>query len=106
MRSLGQNLSQSELQEIINEIDTSKNGTIEFSEFLAVTCQKRKDADYEREIREAFEVFDRDHTGHITAAGLRHVLISLGEDVTDEEAAEIIRRADQDGDGRVSCKRI
>lgn len=31
MRSLGQNLSKSELQDMINEVDTDNNGTIDFS---------------------------------------------------------------------------
>ena len=31
MRSLGQNASESELQDMVNEIDTDSNGTIDFS---------------------------------------------------------------------------
>jgi calmodulin len=31
MRSLGQDASESELQDMINEIDTDNNGTIDFS---------------------------------------------------------------------------
>lgn len=30
MRSLGQNLSDAELQDMVNEIDVDKNGTIDF----------------------------------------------------------------------------
>jgi Ca2+-binding EF-hand superfamily protein len=52
---------------------------------------------------EAFKVFDRDNNGFISAAELRHVMTSIGEKLTDDEVDEMIREADQDGDGRIDC---
>lgn len=63
-----------------------------------------KDTDSEEEIREAFKVFDRDNNGFISAAELRHVMTSIGEKLTDDEVDEMIREADQDGDGKIDCK--
>merc|ERR1712222_232143 len=54
MRSLGQNPSESELQDMINEVDADNNGTIDFPEFLTMMARKMKDTDSEEEIREAF----------------------------------------------------
>jgi calmodulin len=76
------------------------------SEFLTMMARKMKDTDSEEEIREAFKVFDRDNNGFISAAELRHVMTSIGEKLTDDEVDEMIREADQDGDGRIDCKRI
>ncbi|MCJ1416877.1 hypothetical protein MMC32_003216 [Xylographa parallela] len=107
MRSLGQNPSESELQDMINEVDADNNGTIDFPEFLTMMARKMKDTDSEDEIRvdqnikEAFKVFDRDNNGFISAAELRHVMTSIGEKLTDDEVDEMIREADQDGDGRI-----
>ncbi|CAG9942152.1 unnamed protein product [Clonostachys rosea f. rosea IK726] len=118
MRSLGQNPSESELQDMINEVDADNNGTIDFPEFLTMMARKMKDTDSEEEIREAFkvrrydrddtvvkadmgQVFDRDNNGFISAAELRHVMTSIGEKLTDDEVDEMIREADQDGDGRI-----
>ena len=69
-------------------------------------ARKMKDTDSEEEIREAFKVFDRDNNGFISAAELRHVMTSIGEKLTDDEVDEMIREADQDGDGRIDCKSI
>lgn len=67
-------------------------------------ARKMKDTDSEEEIMEAFKVFDRDNNGFISAAELRHVMTSIGEKLTDDEVDEMIREADQDGDGRIDCK--
>jgi serine/threonine-protein phosphatase 2B regulatory subunit len=56
----------------------------------------------DHEIKEAFEAFDLDHNHFVGAAELRHVLINIGEQVTDDEVDEMIRMCDKDGDGQVS----
>ena len=66
-------------------------------------ARKMRDTDSEEEIREAFKVFDRDNNGFISSAELRHVMTSIGEKLTDDEVDEMIREADQDGDGKIDC---
>ena len=78
MRSLGQNPTEAELQDMINEVDADGNGTIDFPEFLTMMARKMRDTDSEEEIREAFKVFDKDGNGFISAAELRHVMTNLG----------------------------
>jgi Ca2+-binding EF-hand superfamily protein len=56
MRSLGQNPTEAELQDMINEVDADGNGTIDFPEFLTMMARKMKDTDSEEEILEAFKV--------------------------------------------------
>jgi calmodulin len=101
-RSLGQNPTEAELQDMINEVDADGNGTIDFPEFLTMMARKMKDTDSEEEIKEAFKVFDKDGNGFISAAELRHVMTNLGEKLTDEEVDEMIREADIDGDGQIN----
>ena len=102
MRSLGQNPTEAELQDMVNEVDVDRSGTIEFSEFLNLMARKMKDSDSEEQLKEAFRVFDKDQNGFISAAELRNVLTNLGEKLTDDEIDEMIREADVDGDGQIN----
>ena len=130
MRSLGQNPTEAELMDMIQEvcwldclyksfwilawqdvisfwticlqIDADGSGTIDFPEFLTMMARKMKDTDSEEEILEAFKVFDKDGNGFISAAELRHIMTNLGEKLTDEEVDEMIREADIDGDGQIN----
>jgi calmodulin len=61
--------------------------------------KKMKDSDGEAELKEAFRVFDRDGNGMISAAELKYVMTNLGEKLSNEEAEEMVREADLDGDG-------
>ncbi|CAH9104051.1 unnamed protein product [Cuscuta europaea] len=68
IRSLDHNPSDEELQDMIDEVDTNGNGTIEFPEFLNLMAKKIKETDEDEEIKEAFKVFDKDQNGYISAS--------------------------------------
>jgi len=53
------------------------------------------------EIEAAFKFIDLDKNGCIGAAELRHVLVCMGELITDEEIDMMISMVDGDGDGQV-----
>merc|ERR1712118_607662 len=91
MRSLGQNPTDAELQDMVNEVDGDGNGTVDFPEFLSLMARKMKDTGTEGELIEAFKCFDRDGSGFISTAEIRHVMTNLGEKLTDEEVDEMVR---------------
>merc|ERR1712139_335703 len=76
--------------------------TIDFPEFLSLMARKMKDTDTEEELIEAFKIFDRDGSGYISAAELRHVMSNLGEKITDEEMDEMVGESVVDSNGNIN----
>ena len=50
-------------------------------------------------VRKAFDFFDLDKNGYLGVAELRHILIMMGEHVSDEEVDLMISMLDLNGDG-------
>ena len=104
MRALGQNLTDTELQDMIREVDEDESGSIDFEEFLQLMAKKLHDSDSEVEIKEAFKVFDKDATGYVPVSEIRRIL-SEAKIIDDEidmliDAAKKIAKASDDlGDG-------
>lgn len=94
MRSLGQFARVEELQEMLQEIDVDGDGNVSFEEFVDILSNMTYEdksglssADQEeRELRDAFRVFDKHNRGYITASDLRAVLQCLGEDLDEEDS--------------------
>ncbi len=51
-----------------------------------------------------FEIVDGNNDGQISAQELKQLMQALGDDVSDEAAAEVVRRMDSDGDGEISLE--
>lgn len=102
MRCIGKTATESQLNSMINEVDTDGNGFIDFNEFITALTRKLTGELDDDEVRDAFRVYDKDNTGFITADQLRLVFFDVDQVVPEEEIEEIIRNADQDGDGRLS----
>ena len=51
MRSLGQNPTDAEVQDMINEVDMDGSGAVEFPEFCVMMVKKMQESDTENEIR-------------------------------------------------------
>ncbi|KAB0805043.1 hypothetical protein PPYR_02013 [Photinus pyralis] len=110
MRSLGQFARTEELQQMLQEVDVDGDGNVSFEEFVDIAWSASAGADRdpivsreqeEKELRDAFRVFDKHNRGYITASDLRAVLQCLGEDLSEEEIEDMIKEVDADGDGRI-----
>ena len=58
-------------------------------------------ADRIKEYKEAFEIFDKNKDGNITANELANVMKSLNMDPTEDELHEMIDEVDLDGNGEI-----
>lgn len=64
-------------------------------------AKKLEKTNTEDEIREAFKLFDKDNNGCITVTELRNILTETGQKIRPEEADELMKAIDTDGDGKI-----
>ena len=91
-----------EVDEIMDSMDTDKNGAINFNEFISATLNTTVSADYERVIK-AFNFFDLDNDGLIDENELKSAL--AGKEFSKIESkifTEAIKECDLDNDGKIS----
>ena len=60
-----------ELRDMVNEVDSDQDGSIDFQEFLAMMSKTWGQENTEEEIRQAFKIFDKNGDGFISADELR-----------------------------------
>ena len=91
MRSLGQKPTESELQDMISQVEAEGNGTIDFELFLSFMARqphfdhrKMKDTETDNELQSAFKLFNRGGKGLISSDDLRTVMVSMGEKLREE----------------------
>ncbi|KAF7884747.1 uncharacterized protein EAF02_005083 [Botrytis sinoallii] len=101
MKSLGQNPSDAEIQDMINEVDVDQSGTVDFDEFLKMMTAETKGVDFEQEMRSAFQVFDVDGSGTISPEEIYKLMASLGENLSEDEIKSMVKEVDKNGDGSI-----
>lgn len=102
LRALGSDTSESELKRVMTEIDSDGDGFIDLKEFTEFHRGFNGGASGNQELREAFDLYDRDKNGSISASELHAVLKSLGEKCTLKDCRKMISSVDVDGDGCVN----
>jgi len=102
VRSVGLNPTEPELKDMVNDVN-AKGGKVDVQNLCQVIAhrmpQQKTSPD---DLRDAFEVFDRQGNGMVYVSDLKHSLTTLGERLTDEELDELVRECDQDGEGQVN----
>eukprot|EP00644_Phytophthora_capsici_P014908 jgi/Phyca11/126856/e_gw1.65.57.1 len=99
--ALGQQLSSSEIDEIMRQADVDGDGKISFTEFVSMMNQRLFHLTT-GDLKAAFDTFDVNHDGFITSAELEHILHVLGnKHISNEETCKIIQAADKNEDGKI-----
>ncbi|KAG0590185.1 hypothetical protein M758_1G077400 [Ceratodon purpureus] len=121
LSSLGEELSELELDELMAKVDGDGDGYIDLGEFISFHTEKRSGragddssralsaggdgvewSEEKRALLAAFDVFDVDKDGYICAEELRRVMCSLGDEHTSlAECRHMISCVDKDGDQKV-----
>lgn len=91
-----------EVESILREVDSDRNGEIDYSEFLRVCMNKDKAANKEN-LELAFRFFDKNGNGKITCEEIREVL-GTGEVLSDDVWQAVISEVDDNGDGMLDLE--
>ena len=97
LRGLGINISEAGVRNIVSDTDRSHNGQLEFSEFCELYQKSLKDALTEEKLISTLAAFDRNNTGSLDIAEIRHILTTEGEPLSDAEVEDIFREAGVQG---------
>ncbi|KAG0465118.1 hypothetical protein HPP92_019282 [Vanilla planifolia] len=92
---------ETEVQMLIDAVDTNGKGKLDYGEFVAITLHLQKMANDEH-LRRAFSYFDKDGNGYIEPEELRE---ALAEDATSDSidvANDILHEVDTNKDGKIS----
>lgn len=95
MRALGLNPSESEVIDLVNEVDEG-NGLIDFPEFLVIMARKADDIDAQTELLESFRNFDKDGSKKISMEVFKNIVMNMGEKINEDELNEFIDAVDFD----------
>jgi len=108
LRMLGQNPSEQELQEMVDEVDEDGSGTIDFDEFtqmmskqLAAEALEQIPERPEKELAEAFRIFDKNCDGYLDFDEIKAVLDGCGEKFEEWEIKTFIAEGDKNDDGKM-----
>ncbi|XP_061393275.1 troponin C [Musca vetustissima] len=101
---MGQPFDKKILEELIEEVDEDKSGRLEFEEFVQLAAKFIVEEDAEamqKELREAFRLYDKQGNGYIPTTCLREILKELDDALTEQELDIMIEEIDSDRSGTV-----
>ncbi|KAK8715621.1 hypothetical protein V6N13_042950 [Hibiscus sabdariffa] len=98
LEKVGSNLKDSEINGLMQAADIDNSGTIDYSEFIAAMLHINK-IQKEDHLFAAFNYFDKDGSGYITADELQQACEQFG--LQDVHLEDLICEVDQDNDGRI-----
>lgn len=90
LRALGQNPTESDVKKFTQQHKPDER--ISFEVFLPIyqAISKGRSSDTADDFIEGLRHFDKDGSGFISSAELRHLLSTLGEKLTDEEVEQLL----------------
>jgi Ca2+-binding EF-hand superfamily protein len=107
LRRLGYNPTMVELQDMIDEVDKDKLGSIRFEEFKLIMTKTIRDEYIQNSAIEAFTVFDKHKTGKIKKEHLQEILMTKGDKNLDEnEIFELIRNIPFDENDEINFREL
>lgn len=100
-RSMSVECSDKDMENLIKQMDADGNGSVDFFEFCEMVSEKMKVYDPEKDLKEAFAVFDINGDGRVSKEEIQTVVESFGGKMTKEEIDSMLKEADENSDGYI-----
>ena len=97
---MGDLAAEEEVERIMAIADADGSGEIDYSEFVVATMDKKKLLSNEK-LETAFNLFDKDNSGSISADEIKDVL-GVGKNIDEKVWNDIVLEVDGNGDGEIS----
>ncbi|XP_050228517.1 calcium-binding protein CML24-like [Mercurialis annua] len=93
----------SSVQSLMEQYDKDNDGYVDIKEFAELYKNCGLDGGMqESDLKDAFDVYDIDKNGLISATELHSILNKIGEKVSVSDCIRMIGKVDKDGDGHVN----
>ena len=104
MAKVGKPLDPGQLQDLKGEINPHDNNMFDLKEFMSIMKRRSRDKDCDDDLLTIFKIIDKDENNLIGSDELLKYMNSLGHKISEEEAEEMIKEFDSDGDGFCTFK--
>jgi len=104
MDAMQQDYDEKSLRKTVRKFDADGSGKLEFEEFAAMVYTLANSVDketMERELRDAFRLFDKEHNGFISRDSMKALLREIDDKLTEAELDAAINEIDEDGSGKI-----
>ncbi|XP_019880977.2 troponin C [Aethina tumida] len=104
LTTLGHTYDDSELEALLEGEDPEQSGQLDFDSFCRVAAhflENEDDEALQKELKEAFRLYDKEGNGYIPTSSLREILAALDDQLTSDQLNEMIAEIDSDSSGTV-----
>lgn len=107
IRAMDKNPLESEVARIVSELDPQGDRRVTFAELLPYLSRPSINTPGSAaEFIDGLRVFDKDGSGFMSAADLRHVLTAIGEKMTDKQVDQLLSNIEMDKEGNVNYEEL
>ncbi|GLH12241.1 Calcium-binding protein E63-1, partial [Gryllus bimaculatus] len=108
LNTLGLMIDDLELEALLEQEDKEENGRLNFDSFcrVAIHFLDEDDESLQRELKDAFRLYDKEGNGYIPTSSLREILAALDDQLSADQLDEMISEIDTDGSGTVDFEEL
>jgi len=103
LKTTGRTPCDTEIDDMLHEVDLNKDGKIDFHEF-AIMMEKRVAEEQRTIMSNLFKAIDEDNSGTLTADELKNALQEMGHLATEKDVNKMMELADLNHDGLIDIE--